>query len=96
MNTILQQLLAQSTSSNKDDKQKSFFLVLDITIPMVQIDLSPLQDENEKMVKLVISQRCSVYTLKHLLKIIFEKTEIVFNHKTLSKMMVDKLNEKEH
>ena len=37
-----------------------------------------------------------MYTLKHLLKIILEKTEINFNHKTLSKIMVDKLNEKEH
>jgi hypothetical protein len=44
MNTILQQLLSQSSNQNKDENQKSFFLVLDITMPMICIDLNPLQD----------------------------------------------------
>ena len=95
MNTILQQLLSQSSNQNKDENQKSFFLVLDITMPMICIDLNPLQDQNEKLVKLVISQRCSVFTLKHLLKIIFKKTEIHFSHKD-AEQNADKLNEKEH
>ena len=47
------------------------------------------------MVKLVVSQRCSIYTLKHLLKIVFEKIDIHFNHKN-TEQNADKLNEKEH
>jgi len=64
-------------------------------MPMVQLDLNPLQDKNEKLVRLVISQRCSIFTLKHLLKIIFEKTEINLNHGS-AEQNADKLNEKDY
>ena len=64
-------------------------------MPMVSIDLNPLQDKNEKIVKLIISSRCSIFTLKHLLKVIFETKEIHFNHIN-AEQNAEKLNEKEH